>query len=115
GPVITGTSSNDYKIGKNNKNFIISKRGIYHFGVIYENVLQGQSSRLQLVPVLVVDSKIAGLYVIIIPDMSDSWKDFTRFDLSLGSAPQYDYDFTDETPITLGNGKEFLVYDSNND
>ncbi len=115
GPVLTGTTSSDYKIGKNSKSFIISKSGIYHFGVIYENVLQGQSSRLQLVPVLVVDSKIAGLYDTVIPDMSDSWKDFTRFDLSLGSAPQYDYDFTDETPITLGNGKEFLVYGSNND
>ncbi|TSA17962.1 MAG: peptidase S8 [Nitrosopumilales archaeon] len=115
GPVLTGTTSNDYKIGKNGKSFILSKSGIYHFGVIYENVLQGQSSRLQLVPVLVVDSKIAGLYDTVIPDMSDSWKDFTRFDLSLGSLPQYDYDFTDETPITLGNGKEFLVYDSNND
>src|SRR5690349_12501323 len=106
-PVLTGTSSNDYKIGKNNKSFIVSKSGIYHFGVIYENVLQGQSSRLQLVPVLVVDSKIAGLYDTIIPDMSDSWKDFTRFDQPLDSSPQYDYDFTDETPITLGNGKEF--------
>src|SRR5689334_23194605 len=75
-PVLTGTSSNDYKIGKNNKSFIVSKSGIYHFGVIYENVLQGQSSsRLQLVPVLVVDSKMAGLYDTVIPDMSDSWKD----------------------------------------
>ena len=115
GPVLTGTTSNDYKIGKNSKSFIISKSGIYHFGVIYENILQGQSSRLQLVPVLVVDSKIAGLYDAIIPDMSDSWKDFTRFDLSLESFPEYDYDFTDETAITLGNGKESLVYDSNND
>ena len=115
GPILLGTTSNDYKIGKNNKNFIISKSGIYHFGVIYENVLQGQSSQLQLVPVLVVDSKIAGLYDTIIPDMSDSWKDFTRFDQPLDNPPQYDYDFTDETPITLGNGKEFLVYDSNHD
>src|SRR5256885_3326854 len=115
GPVLTGTTSNDYKIGKNSKSFIISKSGIYHFGVIYENILQGQSSRLQLVPVLVVDSKIAGLYDTIIPDMSDSWKDFTRFDLSLESFPEYDYDFTDETAITLGNGKESLVYDSNKD
>ncbi|TLX66998.1 MAG: hypothetical protein E6L02_04040 [Thaumarchaeota archaeon] len=114
-PVLTGTSSDDYKIGKNSRNFIISKSGIYHFGVIYESVLQGQSSRLQLVPVLVVDSKIAGLYDTIISDMSDSWKDFTRFDTSLGSTPNYDFDFTDETPITLGNGKEFLIYDSNND
>ena len=114
-PVLTGTIANDYKIGKNSRNFIISKSGIYHFGVIYENVLQGQSSRLQLVPVLVVDSKTAGLYDTIIPDMSDSWKDFTRLDMPLGGSPQYDYDFTDEVTITLGNGKEFLVYDSNHD
>ncbi len=113
GPVITGTVSDDYKIGKNNRNFIISKSGIYHFGIIYESVLQGQSPRLKLVPILVVDSKIAGLYDTIIPDMSDSWKDFTRFDIS--TLPKYDFDFTDQTPITLGNGKEFLVYDSNKD
>ncbi len=113
GPVILGTVSDNYKIGKNNRNFIISKSGIYHFGVIYESVMRGQSPRLQLVPVLVVDSKIAGLYDTIIPDMSDSWKDFTRFDTSI--LPSYDYDFTDETPTTLGDGKEFLVYDSNKD
>jgi Subtilase family len=115
GPILTGTTLNDYKIGKNSKNFIVSKSGVYHFGIIYENVLQGQSSRLQLVPVLVVDSKTAGLYDTVIPDMSDSWKDFTRFDLSPDSFPQYDFDFTNHAPITLGNGKEFLVYDSNND
>ncbi len=45
--------------------------------------------------------------------MSDSWMDFTRFDRL--TPPTYDFDFTDETPITLGNGKEFLVYDSKHD
>jgi hypothetical protein len=45
--------------------------------------------------------------------MSDSWKDFTRFDTS--TLPNYDFDFTDEVPTTLGDGKEFLVYDSNKD
>ena len=29
--------------------------------------------------------------------------------------PNYDFDFTDEKPIVLGSGKEFLVYDSNDD
>jgi len=108
--VINGTVSNDYKIGKDSRHYIVSKSGVYHFGIIYETVTQGQTSRLQLVPVLVVDSKIPGLYNTIIPDMSDSWKDFVKFDNPFLSP--YDFDFTDETPITLGNGKEFLVYAS---
>ncbi|MFM7795769.1 MAG: S8 family serine peptidase, partial [Candidatus Nitrosotenuis sp.] len=36
-------------------------------------------------------------------------------DLKKGQKPEYDYDFTDETPIRLGSGKEYLVYDSNKD
>ena len=111
--VLNGTVSNDYKIGKDAKHFIVSKSGIYHFGVIYESVMQGQSFLLQLVPVLVVDSITPGLYDTIIADISDSWMDFTRFDRL--TPPTYDFDFTDETPIILGNGKEYLVYDSNHD
>ncbi len=112
-PVLNGTVSNDYKIGTDSKHFIISKSGVYHFGMVYESVTVGQISRLLLVPVLVVDSNIAGQYDTIIPDMSDSWKDFLRFDLSI--MPNFDYDFTGEKPVTLGDGKEQLVYDSNND
>ncbi|MDE1764172.1 MAG: S8 family serine peptidase [Thaumarchaeota archaeon] len=112
-PVINGTVSNDYKIGKDARHFILSKSGMYHFGMIYESVSQGQLPLLQLVPVLVVDSKTAGVYDTIIPDMSDSYKDFTRITSPI--VPKYDYDFTIQTPITLGNGKEFLVYDKNND
>ena len=108
--VINGTVANDYKIGKDTRHFILSKSGIYHFGMIYESVTQGQVSRLQLVPVLVVDSKIPGYYDTIVPDMSDSWKDFGKFDNP--NITQYDFDFTDETPITQGNGKENLVYAS---
>ena len=47
--------------------------------------------------------------------MSTSWEDYTKNDLKFGQKPNYDFDFTDETPITLGSGNEFLVYDSNND
>jgi len=79
--VLNGTLSNDMKIGKNNKDYIISKSGIYHLGVIYQTVIQGAIPRLQLVPVLVVDSKVAGLYDTVIPDMSTSWIDFMRFEL----------------------------------
>lgn len=107
-PVINGTVSNDYKIGKDARHFIVSKSGVYHFGMVYESVTQGQLSMLQLVPVLVVDSKKAGVYDTIIPDMSDSYKDFIR--VTSPVPPTYDYDFTDQAPITLGNGNEYLVY-----
>ena len=111
--VINGTVSNDYKIGKDTRHFIVSKSGMYHFGMVYESVSQGQLSILQLVPVLVVDSKTAGVYDTIIPDMTDSYNDFTR--ITSPTPPKYSFDFTTQTPITLGNGKEFLVYDKNND
>src|SRR5713226_3100873 len=60
--VLNGTVSDDYKIGRDQKHFIVSKSGVYHFGIIYESVMQGQFFRLQLVPVLVVDSITPGLY-----------------------------------------------------
>ena len=113
--IFNGTLANDMKIGDDNRDYIKSKSGIYHLGVIYQGGLQGSLARVQVVPVLVVDSFIPGVYDTIIPDMSTSWKDYTRFDLKPGQKPNYDFDFTDEKPIILGSGKEFLVYDSNND
>ena len=79
------------------------------------DLLQGPLARVQAVPVLVVDSFTPGVYDTIIPDLSTSWKDYTRFDLESGEKPDYDFDFTDEKPIVLGSGNEFLVYDSNDD
>ena len=114
-PVLNGTISNDMKIGKSNNDYIVSKSGIYHLGVIYQSVSQETFARLQLVPVLVVDSKVAGLYDTVIPDMSTSWIDFMRFEQQAKEPPKYDFDFTDEVPITLGNGKEFFLYDSDKD
>ena len=114
-PVFNGTLDKDMKIGKDNRDFIFSKSGIYHLGVMYQGALQGPLARLQVVPVLVVDSTRAGHYDTIIPDLSTSWHDYTRFDLKKGEKPKYDFDFTDERPITIGNGSEFLVYDSNED
>ena len=111
--ILNGTVSNDYKIGKDPKHFIVSKSGVYHFGMIYESISFGQLFRLQIVPVLVVDSNISGLYDTIIADMSDSWKDFVRFNHPV--FPKYDFDFTDEKPTNLGDGNEYLVYDSNHD
>ena len=112
-PVVNGTVPSDYKIGKDPRHFIVSQSGVYHFGMIYESVSQGQYFRLQLVPVLVIDSTIPGFYDTIIADMSDSWKDYKKFDSFV--VQKYDFDFTDESPITLGKGNENLVYDSNHD
>ncbi|MCH8915839.1 MAG: S8 family serine peptidase [Thaumarchaeota archaeon] len=109
--IFNGTLSEDMKIGEDNRNYIKSKSGIYHLGIIY----QGSLARIQVVPVLVVDSFVSGVYDTIIPDLSTSWEDYTRFDLKQGQKPKYDFDFTDEKPIILGSGKEFLVYDSNDD
>jgi len=114
-PIFNGTLTDDMKIGQDNRDFILSRSGIYHLGIIYQGSLQGPSARIQVVPVLVVDSKIPGVYDTIIPDMSTSWIDFTRFELKQGEKPDYDFDFTDEIPITLGSGKEFLVYDFDDD
>jgi len=108
--IFNGTLSNDMKIGNDHRNFIKSKSGVYHLGVMY----QGGLDKIQVVPVLVVDSIISGIYDTVIPDLSTSYQDYTNsnstdFDYS------YDFDFTDDTPIVLGSGDEFLVYDSDGD
>ncbi|MDH3735671.1 MAG: S8 family serine peptidase, partial [Nitrosopumilus sp.] len=113
--IFNGTLDKDMKIGEDNRNYIKSKSGVYHLGVMYQGGLQGSLTRIQVVPVLVVDSFIAGVYDTVIPDLSTSWEDYTRFDLKSGQKPNYDFDFTDEKPIVLGSGNEFLVYDSNSD
>lgn len=114
-PIFNGTLGNDMKIGKDNRDYIKSKSGIYRLGAIYQGGLEGPLTRIQVVPVLVVDSKTSGIYDTIIADMSTSWKDYTRFDLPKGQKPNYDFDFTDEKPIILGGKNEFLLYDFNKD
>jgi len=114
-PKFNGTILDDYKIGKSKHDYIKSASGVYHFGMMYQGAMQGPFTSVQAVPVLVVDSQASGLYDTIIPDISTSWKDYTKFDLKKGQKPEYDFDFTDETPIKIGSGNEFLVYDSNKD
>src|SRR3989338_8218036 len=114
-PVFNGTLSYDWKIGRNNREYITSQSGLYHLGVMYQGFLKDSAVRIQVVPVLVVDTKSPGVYDTIIHDMSSSWEDFTRFDLKSDQKPKYDFDFSDETPIKLGDGKEFLIYDFDKD
>jgi len=107
-----GTINHDYKIGKNSSNYIKSKSGVYHFGVMY----QGTPLHPQVVPVLVTDSIIPGLYDTITPDLSTSYSDYTNPSGSIeDSEIPYDFDFTDEISITLGSGDEFLLYNSDDD
>jgi hypothetical protein len=108
-PLLNGTINDDMKIGKNMHDFILSQSGIYRLGVMYQAAL----SQLQVVPVLVVDSEKSGVYDTIIADMSTSWKDYVKNDENI--TPDYDFDFTDETPRKIGDGNEFLVYDYDND
>ena len=110
--IFNGTLTNDMKIGNSHHDYIKSKSGVYHLGVMYQG---GLFDKIQVVPVLVVDSLTAGIYDTIIPDLSTSWKDYTKNDLKNNKKLNFDFDFTDETPITLGSGNEFLVFDSNDD
>ena len=108
-PLLNGTLNDDMKIGKDKHNYIESKSGVYHLGVMY----QGTPRQPQVVPILVTDSKISGIYDTIIPDMSTSWQDFTN--TSKNGKPNFDFDFTDDIPRIIGDGNEFLVYDFDDD
>ncbi|WP_067958154.1 S8 family serine peptidase [Nitrosopumilus sp. Nsub] len=110
--IFNGTLSNDMKIGHSVTDFIKSQSGIYHLGVMYQGGLFG---KIQVVPVLVVDSISSGVYDTIIPDLSTSWQDYTRDNSDSNEKSNYDFDFTDETPIVLGSGDEFLLYDHDDD
>nr|ABZ06971.1 putative Subtilase family protein [uncultured marine crenarchaeote HF4000_ANIW93J19] len=106
--VLNAKVTGDMKIGASQHDFIPSKSGIYHLGAI----LASHYGKLQVLIVLVTDPNQAGVYDTITPDMSTSWMDFTK---EKGVRPSYDFDFTDETPITIGSGDEFLLYDSDDD
>ena len=110
--IFNGTLSNDMKIGHSVTDFIKSQSGIYHLGVMYQGGLFG---KIQVVPVLVVDSISSGIYDTVIPDLSTSWQDYVRDNSDSTQKTNYDFDFTDEIPIVLGSGNEFLVYDYNDD
>ena len=94
--IFNGTISDDMKIGNSHHDYIKSASGVYHFGVMYQGEFLG---KIQVVPVLVVDSTIAGLYDTIIPDISTSWTDYVLGD-SNPSKSKYDFDFT--------NGSNFM-------
>lgn len=115
-PVFEGKLDNDVRIGESGRDYIRSESGTYRLGVIYQIGSPGPAAGpagLQVVPVLAVDSFVAGTYDTIIPDMSSSWMDYSH--KSGDKKPDFDFDFTDEEQIVLGSGNEFLIYDSDGD
>jgi len=123
-PVVNATASVDWIIGHSPSDYIHSASGIYHFGVVYQMQQQFGTITFALVPALVVDSKEAGVYDTIIPDMYTGWYFYTRSELARLVSSESDiehllvepsFDFTDDVPIKLGEGKEFLTYDYNSD
>ncbi|MGH9993124.1 MAG: S8 family serine peptidase, partial [Nitrososphaera sp.] len=121
-PVVNATATVDWKIGESPTEYIRSQSGIYRFGVIYQTQIHFGTITFALVPVLVVDADKAGVYDTIIPDMYSAWYFFTRNELARvgGDAvehlfPSPSFDFTDDVPIKIGEGNEFLVYDYDDD
>jgi hypothetical protein len=118
-PVINATVNVDWKIGNSPSDYIHSKSGIYRFGVEFQTQLYLGTTTFALVPFLVVDSTHAGVYDTIIPDMADAWNSFSSTQLrqltSTNFKAKTSYDFTQDHPIRLGDGKEFLVYDYDGD
>ena len=107
-PVFEAVLNNDMKIGESHRDYIKSLSGVYHLGVAYQGALSGSLASLQLVPLLVTDPNVEGVYDTVTADLSTSWGDYTDSD-------ELDFDFTDERPAILGSGNEFLVYDSDGD
>ena len=71
--------------------------------------------QIQIVPVLVVDSTIAGVYDTIIPDLSTSWTDYVLDDFKPNSKSKYDFDFTDDLYDLIYGDVDAVFFDSDND
>lgn len=112
--ILNATSDKNWKIGESNRDFILSISGEYHMGFVLQVQFHLGRAGLIIIPVLVVDSEKAGVYDTIIADMSSSWADFNRFELKQSDI-EFDYSFTDEKRIKLGNKSEFLTFDDDKD
>ncbi|MEM4319719.1 MAG: S8 family serine peptidase [Candidatus Nitrosocaldaceae archaeon] len=111
--IFNATTSNDWKIGKSDEDFIRSASGIYRMGFAVEIQYHLGRFGLIIVPILVVDNKEPNLYDTIIVDMSDTWADFAMFEL--GKVQTFDFDFSDEIVRRIGDGNELLIYDADSD
>ncbi|MCS7116254.1 MAG: S8 family serine peptidase, partial [Nitrososphaerales archaeon] len=114
-PTLLVYSNLDFKIGENSTHYIVSKSGIYHFGVQI-NPLEGS-----FYPALVVDSRVPGLYDTVYLDISSAYADFLLTLSYQGllpseiKIPPIDASFYDEMPHRVGDGSEVLARDFNGD
>ena len=114
--IINATANRDWKIGENTEDFILSMSGEYRMGFVLQVQFHLGRGGLIIIPVLVVDSQKPGVYDTVIADMSSSWADYNKFELKQKDKDaEFDYSFTDEKRIKLGDKKEFLTYDADKD
>lgn len=123
-PILNATARVDWIIGHSPDDYIRSSSGIYRFGVIYQLQQQFGTITFGLIPVLMVDSLEPGIYDTVIPDMYSAWYFYVTNELSRlvprseeieHLIPEPAFDFTDDVPIKLGDGNEFLTYDHDED
>ena len=107
--ILTAHLAENFKIGEDTKNFILSKSGVYHFGLLMEkDSFGGPGANEIFYPVLVVDSRTAGLYDSVYVDFSST---YARWAGSM----EADYSFFDETSHHVGDGSEILASDLTGD
>ncbi|MBI2649377.1 MAG: hypothetical protein HYW93_06985, partial [Thaumarchaeota archaeon] len=102
----------NFKIGTDPEHYIVSKSGIYRFGIGYEGTPGGGL----LFPTLVVDSKIAGAYDTVYVDLETAPRISTFL---LGSFLPYnvesDQSFWGKPAHRIGDGSEAIASDFNGD
>lgn len=114
--IINATSNKNWKIGESTEDFIHSMSGEYKMGFVLQVQFHLGRAGLIIIPVLVVDSDKPGVYDTVIADMSSAWADFTKHELRNNQdQAEFDYSFTDEKRIKLGDREEFLAYDADDD
>ena len=107
--IATAHLTRNYKIGKDSTRFILSKSGVYHFGLLMEqDSFGGPGAKKIFYPALVVDNKTAGIYDTVYMDLSSTYALWT-------ANIKADYSFYDETPHHVGDGSEFLNLDLTGD
>lgn len=107
-----------WKIGNDTERTILSKSGIYRFGLLAEvQPIEHEGEEglvLLMFPVLFVDDREAGVYETVYVDMSSTYWDLKNF-LAGKEIKKLDYNFYDEKPHRIRDGTEIIAADFNND
>jgi Subtilase family/Bacterial Ig domain len=91
----------DFKVGNDSSHYIVSKSGVYHFGIAFEWTPQGY----YFFPMLVVDSRVAGVYDTVYVDFRSAPRLSELLVLqNLPDANMADWSFYGQSPHRLGDG-----------